>query len=1098
MKRVLVALTVYCLLVSPVFARTKKDRQASQTPAEKVLLSSETFSGIPFRGIGPAITSGRIADIAVDPRDPSIWFVASAAGGVFKTENAGVSFQPVFDDAGSSSIGCVAIAPSNSLVVWVGSGENNSQRSVGYGDGVYKSIDGGESFLNVGLKDSEHIGKIIIDPRDENTVFIAAQGPLWRAGGDRGLYKTNDGGKTFKKVLEISDDTGISDLVMDPRNPDLLYASAYQRRRHVWTLINGGPESAIYKSSDGGETWTKLEKGLPSGDVGRIGLAISPANPDVVYALIEAAENGGFYRSRDAGASWEKRGDYNPTSAQYYQEIIADPLELGRVYAMDTWMQVTTDGGASFTGAGEADKHVDNHALWIDPEDTRHLIAGCDGGVYESFDRATTWRFMTNLPITQFYKVTADNDSPFYNVYAGTQDNATLGGPSRTTSRNGIVNADWFVTVFGDGFKTVVDPEDPNIVYSQWQYGGLVRFDKRSGEIVEIQPQPGKGENALRWNWDSALMISPHSATRLYFGANRLFRSDDRGDSWRPLGGDLTRQIDRNKLKVMGRVWSIDAVAKNDSTSFFGTIVSVSESPLVEGLLYVGTDDGLVQVSGDGGKNWTKYESFPAVPEGSYVNQLQASLHEVDTLYAAFNNHKQGDFTPYLLKSRDRGKTWTSIAGDLPERGSVYSIVEDHVNPKLLFAGTEFGVFFTVDGGTKWVQLSAGIPPVAARELDIQRRENDLVVGSFGRGIFILDDYTPLRQVSEEVLKSDALLFPVKKTLMFMPSAQYGLPGKAFQGSDFYTAPNPPYGAVFTYYLKEGFKTLKAERKEREKAVEDEGGTLEYPSWEDLRLEAAEPDPAVVLTIRDRTGQVIRRLTGPADSGFHRVSWDLRFPPSTPARLDPPPHDPWGPPPSGPMVAPGEYTVSLARLSGGSLLPLAEAQSFETVPLGRATLEAKDKQAVLAFERKTADLQRAVLGAGRVLGELDQRLKLIRRALLDTPAASESMLAELATIEDSLRALHVRYGGDSIVRSHNEPDPPGIRERVLRIVKGQWHASSAPTKTHVENYTIAAGEFADFLVDLRRLVDDELAALERRLDSTGAPWTPGRIPIWQP
>jgi len=1074
--------------------------EASATEKDEVF-SAKTFKGLAFREIGPALTSGRVTDIAIHPSRLSTWYVAIASGGVWKTINAGTTWQPIFDDEASYSIGCVAVDPNNPFVVWVGTGENNSQRSVSYGDGVYKSIDGGVSWENVGLESSEHIGKVLIDPRDSNVVYVASQGPLWAPGGERGLYKTDDGGRTWKAVLTISENTGVSDVWFDPRDPDVLYASAYQRRRHVWTLINGGPESGIHKSTDGGATWRELENGLPKGDMGRIGLAVAPANPDVVYAIVEAAEEKeqGFYRSTDAGANWKRMSDYVSSSPQYYQEIVPDPKKADRVYSMDTWMHVTEDGGKTFAKVGERYKHVDNHAMWINPGDTDHLLAGCDGGVYESFDRGATWAFFDNLPVTQFYRLTVDNDSPFYNVYGGTQDNFTLGGPSRTNTGHGITNADWFVTVGGDGFEPQVDPEDPNIVYSQWQYGGLIRFDKRTGEQIDIKPQPGPSDEALRFNWDSALIISPHSHTRLYFGTQKLFRSDDRGDSWRAVSPDLTSGVDRNTLKVMGRVWGVDTVAKNRSTSFYGNIVSLSESPLVEGLIYVGTDDGLIQVTEDGGESWRKLEAVPGVPARSYVSDLESSLHDADTVYAAFDNHKAGDFKPYVLKSNDRGRTWTSIAGDLPQRGTVYTLGEDHELPSLLFAGTEFGAFFARDGGQRWVQIEGGIPTIAIRDLDIQRRENDLALGSFGRGFFILDDYSPLRLADKALLGRDAALFPVRKAWMYIPALPMGLREKSSMGDDLYTAPNPPFGAVFTYYLKEELKTRRTLRREQEQKIAEKSGDVSYPSWETLRAEDREEDPAILLTVRDAEGHVVRRLSGPVEAGFHRVAWDLRFPPPDPAALEPWKDDnPFDEPPMGPLAMPGTYTVSLAKRVDGELTPLGEPQTFTAEVLGAASLPPTDRAALLAFQQKTARLQRAVLGAVEAADEAQKRIEHLKKALDDTPAADPKLADELRGIETRLEDLQVQLTGDSTVSRRNEPTSPSIAERVGSVVGGHWTSTSAPTETHRQAYAIAAGAFADVLRRLQTLIEADLAGVEDRAEAAGAPWTPGRVPRWQP
>ncbi len=1065
---------------------------AAQDEDEGPQLNSGLVSSLELRNIGPAFMSGRVIDIAVDPTDHSTWYVAVASGNVWKTENAGTTWKPIFDSHGSYSVGCVTVDPNDPLVVWVGTGENNSQRSVGYGDGVYKSIDGGRSFKNVGLESSEHIGMIRVDPRDSDVVYVAAQGPLWSSGGDRGLYKTSDGGATWELVLEIDEHTGVSEVYLDPRNPDVLYAVSYQRRRHVWTLINGGPESGVYKSTDAGATWRKINSGLPSGDKGRIGFVISPIDPDVLYAVVEAtADKGGFYRSENGGANWSRQGGYVSGSPQYYQEIFADPHKFDRVYSMDTYFMASEDGGKNFERVGEQWKHVDNHALWIDPDDAEHLIVGTDGGLYETFDRGKNYSYFANLPITQFYKVAVDYDTPFYNVYGGTQDNATQGGPSRTNNIHGIRNSDWYVTVFGDGFDPAVDPENANIVYSQWQYGGLIRHDRLTGESIDIRPQPAGDGPALRWNWDSALMISPHSNTRLYYGSQILFRSDDRGDSWQAVSPDLTRDMDRNQLEVMGRIWSVDAVAKNRSTSLYGTIVALTESPIVEGLLYVGTDDGLIQVSEDGGAGWRRIDRIGDVPEMTYVNDLEASFHDENTVYAVLNNHKRGDFKPYVYKSTNRGGSWTSITGDLPERGSTYTIVQDHVNENLLFVGTEFGVFFTVDGGQKWIQLKGGMPTIAVRELEIQRRENDLVLATFGRGFYILDDYTPLRELSESLLGQRAHIFPIKDAWWYVESRPMAGGDKAFQGAGFYTAPNPEYGATFTYYLSESLKTRRADRQAQEREAAEDGLDTPYPSWADLKEEDREEKPAVILTVRDEDGNVVRRLNGSTSSGVHRSTWNFRYPGFTASDVESPGF--------GPLAAPGSYTVSIDQRVDGMITQLVPPTPFQVVQLTEPTLVPADRDAVLAFQRQAGELQRAVMGANQVARDAADRIDEIKGVIEVWPGADESMRGEARALELRLLDLQEALTGDRTLPRRNEVGMPGIVSRVQQIVRGSFSTTYGPTETHRRNYAVAAEGFADVLADLRQLVESDLVALEDRLETAGAPFTSGRrLPSWQP
>jgi photosystem II stability/assembly factor-like uncharacterized protein len=1079
-------------------AKKAEDEKADEEKKPADPMSTATFNGLKFRSIGPAFTSGRVVGFAVDPNNAARYFVIAASGGVWKTINNGTTWTPVFDKEGSYSIGAIALDPKNPLTVWVGTGENNSQRSVSYGNGVYRSEDGGKTWKNVGLKASEHIGRIVIDPKDSDTVYVAAQGPLWGQGGDRGLYKTTDAGKSWKKILSISDNTGVTDVVVDPQNPETVYAAAYQRRRHMWTLINGGPESALYKSTDAGASWNKLKSGLPTVELGRIGLAISPVDSNVLYATVEAADKkGGIFRSSDRGGSWERRNEFD-VGAMYYSRIVADPKNVDRVYVMNVFLMVSDDGGKTLRRLGEKSKHVDNHDIWIDPNDNDHYLVGGDGGVYETYDRAANWEFKRNLPITQLYDITTDNSTPFYFVYGGTQDNFSFGGPSRTRSASGITNSDWFVTVGGDGFRSQVDPEDPNIIYGESQNGGLARFDKRTGERMGIQPQVGRGEEPLRWNWDSPFIISPHSHTRLYFAADRLFRSDDRGDSWQVISGQLSRGIDRDKLPVMGKVWSMDAVAKNQSTAFFGNASALAESPKKDGLIYVGTDDGLIQITEDGGKNWRKLETFPGAANMSYVSRIIASNHEANTVYVAFENHQNADFKPYLLKSTDAGRNWVSIAGNLPKNQPVWAIAEDHVNPNLLFAGTEFGLFFSIDGGQKWIQLKGGLPTIQVRDLNIQKRENDLIVGTFGRGIYILDNYTSLRLLRPEMLKQDAQLFPVKDALMYIQSQPLGLRGKSFQGESYYAAENPPFGATFTYYLKEELKTKKAKRQEAEKETAKKNALVTLPRLSDLSAEEEEEAPAVIFTITDSSGRVVRRLTGPVTAGMQRVSWDLRYPPTS---LPPPPNpdneNPFDDGPGGPLVMPGAYRVAAARRVDGVFTPLGSPQDFEIVVEGQSSMSGPDRIALVEFQQKVARLQRAVQGSLEAANALKPRLALIRRALLDTPSVGDKLLDDAASLDkrtnDILRALR----GDNALRARNINLPPSISERVGNIVGAQRLSTARPTQTQINQYNAAAQEFEQTLAQLRQLIEGDLARLEKQMEAAGAPWTPGRIPEWK-
>ena len=1084
-------LAAYSILFAPLAAASAED----DVPP----ILDHPFAGLELRTIGPAITSGRISDFAFHPERKHEYFVATASGNLWKTANNGITWTPMFENEASYALGAVTLDPRDPLVVWVGTGENNAQRSVAYGDGVYKSVDGGKSWANLGLRDSGHISQIWVDPEDSDIVLVAAQGPLWSPGGDRGLYRTEDGGKTWRAILTVDENTGINEFVVDPRDSDTIVASSYQRRRHVWVLINGGPGSAIHKTTDGGKTWKKVETGLPKEDhMGRIGLAGAPSDPDVIYAIIEASEEEqGVYRSTDFGDTWSKQSDHMTTSPQYYNELVVDPQDPQRVYSLDTMTHVSEDGGKTWTRLGLDWRHVDDHALWIDPDFTSHLVIGGDGGIYESFDRGETWRHVRNLPIAQFYRGQPDDDAPFYNVCGGTQDNNSLCAPSRTTVIHGITNSDWTMILSGDGYEPQIDPENPDIIYTQYQYGGLARYDRRTQERVYITPHPAGGEKQYKWNWNTPLLISPHDNERIYYAAEKLFRSDDRGNSWRAISPDLTRQLDRNRLEVMGRVWSVDAVAKNDSTSMYGAAIGLSESPLVEGLIYVGTDDGVMNVTEDGGDSWRRVEKFRGVPDMSLIEDVVASVHDADVAYAVFDNHKRGDYKPYVLKTEDRGRSWKMIAGNLPERGSAHTIVEDHVDPNLLFVGTEFGLFFTQDGGDRWHQLKGNFPTIAVRDLEIQRRETDLVVGTFGRGIYILDDYSPLRTAIGNVKGKAAHLFTVKDPWLYVEGDLWDGREKGSMGAEFYTAPNPPFGAVFTYYLDEGLKSRAKTRREAELETAKENGDTHYPAWDALRAEDREEPPAILLIVRDSAGNVVRQVEGETESGLHRTAWDLRLPATDPVMLEPPEFRAyWDQPPRGPLAVPGEYSVTLAKRQGGELVELGGPASFTVKPLVLSPETSEDPGGVQAFQRQAGELHRAVQGAVAHVAELTNRIAHLKSGIRDTPRATEADEQALRDIEARLADIRVALEGDTTVTSRNEPAPWSVSQRAGIVYQRLLDSRAPVPELYRQSYDVAAREFQTVLGALQAASDD-LRALEARLESLGAPWTPGREPGWR-
>lgn len=1074
-------LLLFCfLLISMSMLGQKK---ANATEEKKDTEEQVSLSGLKFRNIGPAFASGRIADIAIHPQNNNVWYVAVGSGGVWKTSNSGVTWNSVFEGQGSYSTGCVTIDPSVNSTVWVGTGENVGGRHVGFGDGIYKSMDDGATWKNMGLKFSEHISKIIVHPKNSDKVYVAAQGPLWSKGGERGFYLTSDGGKTWERTLGDDEWTGVTDIVMDPEDPLIIYAATWDRHRTIAAYMGGGAGSGIHRSTDGGQTWTKITKGLPSSNLGKIGLTLSPFDHHTLYAAVELDRTkGGVFRSEDMGSSWTKMSDAvsGATGPHYYQELYASPHSEGTLYLMDVRIQVSHDHGKTFTRLNEAEKHSDNHYIGFRENDPGYLLVGTDAGIYESFDNAKNWRFIDNLPITQYYKVAVDNAVPFYMVYGGTQDNGSHGGPSRTDNRHGIRNADWFKTLGADGHQSATEPGNPDIMYAETQQGGLNRVDRITGETVNIQPKAAPGEPFERFNWDAPIVVSPHKASRLYFASYRVWKSEDRGDSWTAISGDLTNQLERIEQPIMGKMQSWDNPWDLNAMSAFSTISSLAESSLKAGLLYVGTDDGIFQMSEDDGATWMRKDlsSIPGLPGTAFVNNLYADLHDENVVYMAADNHKYGDFKPYLFKSTDKGETWNSMVGNLPDRHLVWRVVQDHVDPDLLFAATEFGIFFTNDGGEKWTPLKAGMPTISFRDITIQRRENDLVAASFGRGFFILDDYTPLRALSEENLAKEAHLFPVKDAYWYKPKSVVG-----DVGASHYMAPNPEHGATFTYYLKDNYPTIASERKKAEKDLNKEGEDIQFPGWDALRAERNEEAAMVVFMIKDADGSLVNTIESKASKGINRVTWDMTSRSKSPIELG---SDRSG---RGPLVQPGTYSVTLSKKVNGVMTEFGEVQEFDLLPLREGALPRKSKHEIMAFEEVYMAFQEDLAQASSKLDNSEEKLGALKVALARIDKNHVDLNREVQIYEEELREINKLMNGDAIkseVGERSAATPSSAAWSGFRALNSTY----GPTASQLEVMKGAKVQ----LIEIRSKIDSfeaSLNVLAKKMRDSGAPWIEG-------
>ena len=1068
-------------LFFPLQTLEAQKRKNKKTTESTPTVSLEAFN---LRNVGPAFLSGRIADIKTHPENESVWYVATGSSGVWKTVNAGTTWTPIFEDQPSYSTGCITLDPSNPDVVWVGTGENVGGRHVAYGDGIYRSDNGGTTWKNMGLKKSEHISEIIVHPDNSDVVWVAVQGPLWTSGGERGLYKTTNGGTSWKRVLGNDQWTGVTDIMIDPRNPQILYAATWDRHRTVAALMGGGPGTALYRSDDGGENWTKLTEGLPESNMGKIGITISPQNPDVVYAAIELdRKSGAVYRSSNRGASWTKMSDTvsGGTGPHYYQELYASPHEFDRLYLMNVRVLTSGDGGKTFVQLKERDKHSDNHAIVFKKDDPNYIMLGTDAGIYETFDNAETWRYIKNLPLTQFYKVAVNNAEPFYHIFGGTQDNGSAGGPSATDEREGIANKHWYKTLFADGHQSATDPVFNDIIYAETQQGGLYRIDLTTGEQVSVQPKAGLGEPHERFNWDAPILVSPHNPKRLYFASYRVWKSESRGDDWEPISGDLTRNEDRLTLPIMGRKQSWDNAWDVGAMSNYNTITSLAESPVQEGLLYAGTDDGFIQVSENGGESWRK---IPVTALGlaprTFVNDIKADLFDANTVYVTLDNHKEGDFNPYLFKSTDKGQSWQSISGNIPDRTLVWRMVQDPIKKNLLFAATEFGIYTSLNGGTSWQKLG-GAPTISFRDLTIQKRENDLVAASFGRGFFVLDDYSALREFTEDNLSQKGKLFTPRTAKWFVPRSNIGN-----TGADYYFAKNPTYGAVFTYHLADEYQTAKEVRKEKETSLNKNNADIPFPGWDALDTERQEKEAQVVLSIQDSQGNVINKISQKASQGSYRMAWNFSH--FNPYSISDSPSRYRG---GGALAKPGTYQAFLSLVQNGEVTPLDGPISFEVKALREGVLKGVSYEEYNAYLTEITQVYKSISAVRDVLSESGKMHKAMFTALAQAKILPGTLEPKLEALKLDLTRIHQSISGSPSRREVGERNPAGIQSFLSNAMVGLRN-SYGPTPLHRKSLKIAKELLIQLRAEVKSISEVRIPEIEAALKAADAPYILGQ------
>ena len=1009
----------------------------------------QLFRNLAWRAIGPAVMGGRLDDVAVVERNPSIIYIGAASGGLWKTINNGTTWEPLFDREGVASIGDVAIVQSNPDIVWAGTGEPNNRQSSTFGDGIYKSIDGGKTWKHMGLRDTHHIGRVVIDPIDPDVVYVAALGHLWGPNRERGLYKTTDGGATWTNTNFINDDTGFADVAMHPANRHILYAAAYQRRRTAWGFSGGGPGSGLYKTSDGGKTWKKITQGLPDGTIGRIGLDVSRTSPNVVYATVENRGGGGVYRSDDAGETWQKMSATNPRP-MYYSQIRVDPTNDRRIYVLGGDFFVSNDGGRTFadpkTGRAGANTtmtstydvgvHGDHHALWIDPANANHLILGGDGGLYFSYDGSVTWDKVNNIPLAQFYAVGVDMQTP-YRIYGGQQDTHSWGGPSSTRRQIGILNSDWMQVDFGDGQYAQVDPGDPTTLYIEANDGSLKRVHLTTGDRRSIRPYPSAGEPAHRFNWTAPIQISPHDPKTLWFGGNRVFKSTDRGDTW-TASQDLTRAEDRDKLPIMGVMPSPEMLSRNDGVSAWGTITSLAESTVSRGVVWAGTDDGNVQVSRDGGASWTNVvDRIGGAPKGSYVSRVEPSHRDAGTAYVSFDRHRHDDFAPYVYMTADFGHTWKSIAANLPKTGWVNVVKEHPRNPNVIVAGTETGLFVSLDRGGRWIRFTGNIPTVPVDDLVVHPRDNDLIVATHGRAIYVLDDVTPIDALTSAVSNAPAHLFDVRRATIFQPwkDESYGAQRQ-------FVGPNPPAGAIVNYYLRG----------------------------------AAASD--VKVSVADAQGTVVRELTGTKDAGINRLVWDLRR--AAPAGVAGA---------RGPFVLPGKYTVRLSA-AGQQLSTVVQVDPDPLLPLPDA-----ERQNRLTYLLRVNELQSEIQRAGATASAIATQTAALLEQLKSAGSVPASVTAAADALAKQSRDLQRRISGQQQAADGEEGGGGGgggaLRGRASGLFNDidgsavQQGTLTGPTAVQQQRLQQLADDVKAAVGELDRMTGTAVPGLNAEMDKAG-------------